>query len=52
MVHLEYSNVINLVIGKEGKQAEAELDQAQLKLGLDIPLSFCRFGFSILGLVE
>ena len=34
------------------KQAGAELGQAQLKLGLDFPLIFCRFGFSRFGLVE
>ena len=39
------------------KQAEAELGQAQLKLGLDFTPIFCRFGFSGLsfyfkGLIE
>ena len=34
------------------KQAEAELGQAQRKLGLDFTLIFCRFGFSRFGLIE
>ena len=34
------------------EQAGAELGQAQLKLGLDFALIFCRFGFSTFGLVE
>ena len=33
-------------------QAGAELDQAQLKLGLDFTMIFCSFGFSRVGLVE
>ena len=32
------------------KQTEAELDPAQLKLGLDFTLIFCRFGLSRFGL--
>ena len=31
------------------KQAGAELSQAQLKLGLDFTLIFCRFGLSRFG---
>ena len=34
------------------KQAGAELGQAQLKLGFDFTLIFCRFGFYSFGLVE
>ena len=34
------------------KQAEAELGQAQLKLGLDFILIFFKYGFSRFGLVE
>ena len=33
-------------------QAGPELAQTQYKLGLDITLIFCRFGFSRFGLVE
>ena len=29
------------------EQAGAELGQAQLKLGLDLTLIFCRFGFNV-----
>ena len=32
--------------------AGAELCQAQLKMGLDFALIFCRFGFSVFGLIE
>ena len=34
---------------KEMKQAEAKLDLAQFKLGLDFTLIFCIFGFSRFG---
>ena len=34
------------------KQAGTELGQAQLKLGLDCTVIFCRFGFSSFGLIE
>ena len=34
------------------KQAGTELGQAQLKLGLDFTLIFCRIGFSPLRLLE
>ena len=34
------------------KQAGTELGQAQLKLGLDFSLIFCRIGFSPLRLIE
>ena len=34
------------------KQAEAELAQAQVKLGLEFTIIFCRFGFSRFGFVE
>jgi len=37
---------------KEKKQAGAELSQAQLKLGLDFTLIFCRFGFTEYSLVK
>ena len=37
---------------QERKQAGTELGQAQLKVGLDFILIFCRFGFSKFGLVE
>ena len=37
---------------KKGKQAGAELGQAQLKLGLNFNLIFCRFGFTGYSLVE
>ena len=33
------------------KQAEAKLDLAQFKLGLDFTLIFCIFGFSRFGLI-
>ena len=53
MISLEYSNMISLVIGKEGKQAGAELGQAQLKLELDFTLSFCILGLvELVGLIE
>ena len=38
--------------GKATKQAGTELGQAQLKLGLDCTVIFCRFGFSPFGLIE
>ena len=45
--------MISLVIGKEGKQAGAELGQAQLKLELDFTLSFCILGLvELVGLIE
>ena len=34
------------------KQAEAELGQAQLEVGLEFTLIFCRFGFYKIGLAE
>ena len=34
------------------KQAGAQLGQAQLKLGLDLTLIFCKFGSSRFSLVE
>ena len=37
---------------KKDQQAGTELDQAQLKLGLDFALIFCRFGFSPFGLIK
>ena len=37
---------------KRLRQAGTELGQAQLKLGLDFTLIFCRFGFSPFGLIE
>ena len=37
---------------KKYKQAVAELGKAQIKLGLDFTLFFCRFGFSRFGLAE
>ena len=41
-----------LVGGRNWKQSPAELGQAQLKLGLDCTLIFCRFGFFPFGLIE
>ena len=43
-------NCFSLGVVTIEKQTGAELDQAQYKLGLDF--IFCRFGFSIFGLVE
>ena len=40
------------IFRKYCEQAGAELGQAQLKLGFDLILIFCRFGFLIIGLVE
>ena len=37
---------------KETEQAGAELGQAQLKLGFDFTLIFCKFGSSTFGLVK
>ena len=37
---------------KKNIQAGAELGQAQLKLGLDFTLFFCRFGFPGYSLAE
>ena len=34
------------------EQVGTELGQAQLKLGLDCTVIFCRFGFSSFGLIE
>ena len=54
--YLAYGTDINLghttgthLDDKREKQAGAELGQAQLKLGLDFTLIFCRFGLSRFG---
>ena len=46
------SHIFILAYHTDEKQAGAELGQAQLKLGLDFTLIFCRFGFSRFGLVK
>ena len=51
-----YQNIFILIKLKMAfkaiKQAGAELGQAQLMLGIDYTLIFCRFRFSRLGLAE
>ena len=39
-----------MFLGNKDIQAGAELGQAQLNLGLDFSLIFCRFGLSTVGL--
>ena len=45
VIHNIY-NYMCVTLRKGVKQAETELGQAQLKLGLDFTLIFCRVGFS------
>ena len=48
----DYMNMRGLYYERLYKQAGTELGQAQLKLGLEFTLIFCRFGFSPFGLIE
>ena len=45
-------NLFYNLINNINWQAGTELGQAQLKLGLEFTLIFCRFGFSPFGLIE
>ena len=49
--YTDHSNTLSYT-DNSNKQAGAELAQAQLKLGLDFTLIFCRFALSRFGLIN